>query len=146
MLKEIISCAYLAPSAKNRQLWKFTVIQNKAVIKELAEVIGKEFDDSAYDFYNPDALILASNERDYDLGREDCACALENIFLAAHAYGIGSVWINQFRNNCDKPEFRQALRKINLPDNHIIVGAAALGYPKAVSEAQKNKDVVEWVK
>lgn len=147
ILHEILSCACLAPSARNRQLWKFTVIQNKDVIKELAYAVGKEVGDSGYNFYNPDVLILASNERDYDLGIEDCSCALENIFLAAHSFGIGSVWINQFRNNCDKKLVRDVLTKLEFPENHVVIGAAALGYPKEkTSMPEKNEDVVTWIK
>jgi nitroreductase len=74
-------------------------------------------------------LIIASNKRDNPLGVQDCSCALENIFLAAHSLGIGSVWINQFRTICDVPEVRKALDDIRIPSDHIIVGCAALGYP-----------------
>lgn len=99
-----------------------------------------------YHFYHANVLILASNERDNPHGVEDCACALENMFLAAHALGIGSVWINQFKGICDRPRVRGLLTRLHLPDTHIVLGCAALGYAApAAPPALKKRNVVEWV-
>ena len=146
-LETIIECARYAPSGMNRQLWKFTVVQNKEILAELAKAVREELSrDEGYNFYAPDVMILVSNERDNHLGEADCACALENIFLAAHSLGIGSVWINQFKGICDSENVRAVLNKVNLPQSHIIWGCAALGYaagePRA---ADKKTDVVEWI-
>lgn len=113
----------------NKQLWRFTVVQNPAMLDALAAVIREEAGrDPAYHFHGANVLILASNERDNPHGVEDCACALENMFLAAHALGIGSVWINQFKGICDRPRVRGLLTRLHLPDTHIVLGCAALGY------------------
>ena len=91
-------------------------------------------------------LILASNERDNPHGVEDCACALENVFLAAHALGIGSVWINQLKGICDRPKVRALLTRMHLPESHIVLGCAALGYAaRPAPPALKKRNVVEWV-
>ena len=79
-------------------------------------------------------LIIPSNERESRWGREDNACALENIFLAAHALGIGSVWINQLQGICDVPEIRAMLHEFGIPENHVVYGMAALGYAKEEPE------------
>ena len=60
---------------------------------------------------------------------EKNACALENIFLAANSYGVGSVWINQLQNICDTPAIRDILNDFGVPANHVVYGMAALGYP-----------------
>ena len=39
--------------------------------------------------------VIVSNEPTQWWAAMDCACALENIFLAAKSLGIGSCWINQ---------------------------------------------------
>ena len=89
----------------------------------------RDRDREGYDFYDPAVLIIPSNERDSRWGPEDNACALENIFLAAWSLGIGSVWTNQVREVCDRPEVRNLLRKWGIPDTHVVYGTAALGYP-----------------
>ena len=49
--------------------------------------------------------------------------------LAAHSFGIGSVWINQLRTLCDDPEVRALLDEFEIPSDHVVYGMAALGYP-----------------
>lgn len=127
-LEQILKAAIYAPSGMNRQTWQFTAIVNKEKIEELAGLIEKTLSRKGYNFYKPAALILASNERDSKWGKEDNACALENIFLAAKSLGIGSVWINQLQGICDEPEIRGFLAKVGIPNDHIVYGIAALGY------------------
>ena len=94
-LQQIIQAALHAPSGMGRQTWQFTVVKNRGKIQELAAVIRKVLDRDGYDMYQPEVIIIPSNDRESPFGREDDACAMENMFLAAHSMGIGSVWINQ---------------------------------------------------
>ena len=124
----IIKAGLYAPSAMNKQTWKFTVLTKTEDIQELAEAIAKQLDREGYDMYKPAALIIPSNGKDSKFGRDDNACALENIFLAASSLGIGSVWINQLHGICDEPEIRALLDKYEIPADHVVYGMAALGY------------------
>lgn len=132
-VEQIVKAALYAPSARGLQTWKFTVILDQDKIRKLAEGIRKELNLTSYDMYRPKVLIIPSNGKDSPYGRDDNACALENIFLAAHSFGIGSVWINQLQNICDAPSIRCILKEFEIPDNHIIYGMAALGYPAPAS-------------
>ncbi len=129
VLQDLVQAALHAPSGMGRQTWKFTVITNKDVIARLVEAIGKELNRAGYDMYKPTAIIMPSNERESIWGKEDNACALENIFLAAHSHGVGSVWINQMQNINDAPAIRKILDEIGVPSDHVVYGIAALGYP-----------------
>ena len=72
-------------------------------------------------------LVIASNEPTRT-GGMDCACALQNMFLAAHSLGIASCWINQLSYTCDAPEVRAYLKRLGVPTVHKVYGCAALGY------------------
>lgn len=145
-LEQIVTAAIYAPSGMNRQSWKFTVVQDQDIIKKLADLIKKELNREDYDFYKPNTLILTSNERDNSNGRDDCSCALENMFLAAHSLKIGSVWINQMKDISDVPEIRAFLDTIKIPQNHIVHGIAALGYAlEPPKEKPRNLNVIEWI-
>ena len=145
-LETITNAARMAPSGMNRQLWKFTVLKNKELMTELAHRISDSLGrDYQYNFYGPDTLILVSNAKDNPHGQADCACALENIFLAAHALGIGSVLINQLNGICDEPAVRAVLTKLQIPENHIVWGMAALGYAEDKSAAADKKPAAETV-
>ena len=129
ILDDLVQAALHAPSGMGKQTGKFTVVTNKNAIKRLAEAIKTTLNRPGYDLYCPAAIIIPSNLRDSNWGKEDDACALENIFLAANSYGVGSVWINQLQNICDTPAIRDILNDFGVPANHVVYGMAALGYP-----------------
>lgn len=133
----IAKCAVNAPSARNQQKWHFTVVHDSKAISSLAKAVGAG---DGYCFYSPDALIIASAARDYTFGTQDCACALENIFLAAHALGIGSVWINQLCGTSDEKLIRKELDALGVPADDVVYGVAALGYPAENLAPRPNKD------
>ena len=128
VLDQILQAAIYAPSGMNKQTWQFTAIVNRDKIQTLAKLIEKILKRKGYNFYNPAVIVLASNERESNWGREDNACALENMFLAANSFGIGSVWINQLKDICDEPEIRSYLQEVGIPESHVVYGVAALGY------------------
>ena len=139
----MIQAALHAPSGMGLQTWQFTVITNPEKIQSLAKAISSVLNRSGYDMYRPAALIIPSNQKDSHFGKEDDACALENIFLAAHSLGIGSVWINQLQGICDEPAVRAILKEFRIPDDHIVCGMAALGYAAAApSEKERIGKVV----
>ncbi len=134
----IVQAALHAPSAKGLQTWQFTVVRNREKIQKLATAIREVLDRKGYNMYEPEALVIPSNLKESPYGREDDACAMENMFLAAHSLGIGSVWINQLQGICDEPSVRQVLTSLGIPENHVVYGLAALGYADDV-KAEKER-------
>ena len=151
----IVQAALHAPSAKGLQTWQFTVVRNREKIQKLATAIREVLDRKGYNMYEPEALVIPSNLKESPYGRgdfrygapalvlvtnrkdhamapQDAACAMENMFLAAHSLGIGSVWINQLQDVCDVPAIRQVLDELGIPADHVVYGMAALGYPDDV--------------
>ncbi len=130
-LNAILKAACYAPSARNLQTWQFTAVTDRGKIQKLASAISRTLGREGYNMYDPEVIIIPSNESSSPYGKEDNACALENIFLAAHSCGIGSVWINQLQGICEEPEIRSILTEFDIPADHTVYGIAALGYPAA---------------
>ncbi|MCI8889094.1 MAG: nitroreductase family protein [Hungatella sp.] len=143
-LDQILKAAQYAPSAMNRQTWQFTAVLNREKIQLLAAAVGEALGRDSYTMYDPQVIIITSNLREARFGIDDNACALENMFLAAHSFGIGSVWINQLRDACDAPAVRKILRDFGIPDDHMAYGIAALGYaaPAEPKEVLKTGRIV----
>jgi nitroreductase len=81
-LDQIVQAGIRAPSANNRQPWVFTVVQNLDLAKRMVP-----------NTLEGNVLILVSAQGDGKTnGREilDCALAVESIYLAAQALGLGS--------------------------------------------------------
>lgn len=142
----ILKAGIYAPSGMNRQTWQFTVLRKKENILELASIVGKALQrPEGYNFYDPDTIILVSNEMDNSNGLADCACAMQNMFLMAESLGIGSCWINQLKGICGMPQIRKQLKALGVPDNHVVWGIVDLGYaaqPK--KEAVKKTSVIRF--
>ena len=142
-LELIVKAGLYAPSAMGKQTWQFTVITDGAKISRLADAIGTALGREGYDMYRPAAIVITSNAKTAKYGVDDNACAMENMFLAAHSLGIGSVWINQLRDCCDEPSVRGILTEYGLPEDHAAYGIVALGY---ADEEPKPKDRIGKVK
>jgi nitroreductase len=127
-MMQIMEAAIFAPSGMNLQTWHFSAITNEVLIGSLAAAIGKEIRRDNYDFYRPAALIIPSNDPENELGRDDNACAIENIMIAAHSLGIGSVWINQLQGISFVPQIREILSQMEVPEEQEVYGMVALGY------------------
>ena len=125
-LTAILEAATYAPSGMGLQTWHFTAIQNDAVLEELNEKIKGAFAKSDEPrlqerghsrtyccYYHAPTLVIVSNEPTQWWASMDCACAMQNIFLAAKSLGIGSCWINQLGQTCDDPDVQAVGRKLS---------------------------------
>lgn len=149
MLETLAECGTFAPSGHNLQTWRFTVVQNAETIAEIKELVretAKREKVYFYGFNNPAALILVSNDRRNHYAVQDASCAAQNIMLAAHSLGLGSVWLNPLMTICDEPEIRELLRSFEVPDTHIVWAMLALGYPAQEGKLlAKRQDAVRWM-
>ena len=156
----LLEAAIWAPSGGNSQSWLFTAVQNQDALMKLNELVREGFqrwtpDDDYpgklsakenssrenYNFYhNAPTLIIASNRPNYENAMADCALALQNIFLSAHALGLGSCYINQLHWLRDDPEVREYLFQLGIPKEHTICSSAAIGFIEAASSTPPRKD------
>jgi len=148
-LDAILKAATYAPSGSNSQTWLFTVLQNTELLKTLNEYVRRAFfhldiDENTYRsmvggkraavdenysfYYDAPSLIIVTNDINYPNAMADCAAALENILLTAHALDLGACWINQLTWFGNEPEIRNLMTEIGIPNNHIVCCAAAVGY------------------
>lgn len=150
ILEEILECGIYAPSGKNMQTWRFTVLTDTAQIQQWKSMVierAAEKKVRVSGFENPAVLILISNDIRNQNGVKDASCAAENIMLAANAYGIGSVWINALSTMCDDDKIRQQLQAWNIPDRHQVCAMIALGYPESEAKSPKrNLNVIHYIK
>ena len=112
-IMQIVEAAEWAPSGMGKYLWHFTVIYNAEKSLKLARA---------------PVNIIISYKRDEHHALVDGAAAMENLLLMATELGLGSCWINQLRETCDVPEVRALLTEYGVPEDHIVVCSAAIGY------------------
>ena len=96
-----------------------------------AAVMGKDTDP----YYGAPVLVLALADPASSTWVEDASCALENMMLAAHALGLGSVWVHREREIFDSEAGKALLRAWGLPETLRGVGSIALGYASGPAPA-----------
>lgn len=151
-LETILEAGAYAPNGMHYETWHLTAVQNPELLKQLNEKIKGAFRKSDSPMLqergaNPDyccyyyapVLVIVSNTPDQWWAAMDCACANENMFLAAKSLGIGSCWINQLGTTCNDPEVRAFLTRLGVPENHQVYACAALGYADATLELKEKK-------
>lgn len=149
-LDKILDAARQAPSGGNNQTNHFLVIRNKEVIRKLTALTADAFSlmeatentyaslkhaitaakKGGYVFcYNAPLLIAVANHKDYGNNMADCACAIENMMVAANALDLGSCWINQLRWLNEDPTLLEYLRALGMKESERVYGAVIIGYP-----------------
>ena len=97
----------------------------REIAKLNAEVMGSNTDP----YYGAPVVILVLADGSASTFVEDGSCVLENMMLAAHALGLGTVWVHREREIFDSESGKALLREWKLPETLRGVGAVALGYP-----------------
>jgi nitroreductase len=144
-LATILHAATCAPSGMGLQTWHFVAVQNADKLKELdnrikgvfAKTQKQQESEDYCCYYQAPTLVIVSNEPKEIWAGQDCAAALQNIFLAAHSLGIDSCWINRPALTCNDPEVRAFLTALGVPADHKVYGCAALGYSDGTPLSEK---------
>ena len=101
LLEEVLRAGTYAPTGGGRQSPVLVAVTDKAARDEIsrlnAAVMGKDTDP----YYGAPVLVLALADPASSTWVEDASCALENMMLAAHALGLGSVWVHREREIFD---------------------------------------------
>lgn len=154
IMNEIIDAARFSPSWKNTQIARYTVIENKDIMKKIAEdcVLGFEFNTKTLS--RATAIVVVSYitkrcgyERDgsFSTSKEDrwemfdAGIATQTFCLAAHDKGIGTCIIGIFDEDA-------IAKEINLPENQKVGCVIAMGHPVFAPDAPPRKEVEDLVK
>jgi nitroreductase len=136
LILKILDVARYAPSARNSQPWVFIVVKDPEIKKKLANVHlwAKPLENA------PVGIVVACNtEVSPESYQVDCANATMQIMLAAHALGLGTVWLQTLRNVSEIQGI------VGLPKNYVPVAMLALGYPDERPSPKKRKELKEIV-
>ena len=135
LIQTVLEAGMFAPSARNQQPWHFIVITNKTLKDRLMKAHPY-----ASMLSEAPSAILVCGDTDLELSSGywpiDCSAATQNILLAAHASGLGAVWLGVQ----PRQERKDAIRDIfKLPANIQPFALIALGYPD-----EKKKTPERW--
>jgi nitroreductase len=151
ILEQVLEAARWAPSWANTQVWRFIVVRDEATRAELADTLTP-MNPAINAVKNAPITIVACAE----LKRSGCyrgepitekgdswymfdvGLAMQNLTLAAHALGLGTVHIGAF--NASK-----AGEILGVPEGFCVVEMTPLGYPDHEARTPPRKELSEIV-
>jgi nitroreductase len=126
VVKKILHAGRQAHSQRNRQPWRFIVVQDRETLKRIGAIAST----GPYIAEAPlaIALVIEGAKNPYI----DAARAAECLMLAAWGEGVGSCWVG----GLDRPQLKALL---GIPEEAELVTVIPFGYPTA---GEKNKKKV----
>jgi nitroreductase len=138
LVREALEAARWAPSAKNGQQWRFTVLTGeskamfievfRAELEKFVEKFGREASGSAFSSCRimeeapVNVIVWNAGEHGWTTEEHSVAASIQNVLLRAHDLGLGSLWIG------DVYYAYEGIREY-FGKRWKLSGAVALGYP-----------------
>jgi nitroreductase len=153
LVEDILRESTLAPTARNNQPCRFSIVNCKKTIQALSDESKRNLLDDHFQnkitlppqyidflkdpgfnvFYNAPCVIFitgSTSVRSLDI---DCALTVSYIMFSATARGLGTCWV-ALGSNIRDPQLKALL---GIPDGCRIVAPIIIGYPKAVPPASE---------
>ncbi len=125
VLERILEAGRVAPSAANRQPWRFLLVSSREALTRLKRCYARPWFQDA-----PHVLVVAGKVGDawtrqdgYNSIETDLAIALDHMILAAENEGVGTCWVAAY----EPPVLRSAL---GLAADERVYAITPLGYPR----------------
>ncbi len=138
-LNRVLDAGRRAPSASNKQQWRFIVVKEEANRQKLLGATKHAFVAEA-----PVVLVCCAENDGHIMPcglpsfSLDAAIAIDHITLAAVAEGLGTCWIGGF----DAEKVKEML---GIPENIAVVELLPIGYPADPSEKQKTRKTLDEI-
>lgn len=125
LIEKLLRAAMAAPSAGNQQPWRFVVIDDRTILDAIprfhpyAEMLKAA----------PLAIVVCGQVeglKHEEYWVQDCAAATQNLLVAAHALGLGAVWLGVYP---DAPRVEKMAKLLGLPKGAVCHNVVALGHP-----------------
>ena len=139
----LLRAAMAAPTAGNKQPWRFVVINERAILDSIADNFGS----MTMAKQASTAVVMCGDVTSTFDGEgqgywiQDVSAASENLLLAAHAMGLGAVWCGIYPMSERVSHFSEML---HLPENIIPMACICIGYP-AGETTPKDKWKPEYI-
>jgi len=133
-LEKIVEAGIRAPSACNEQVASFVIVDDPQLLEQLAEIIDRPVCNTAKAL-----IVCVADPRPVYKGlsfvAEDCAAAVENMFLAVTALGYATVWLDGVLRAGDKAA--RIGRLLGVPEDKTVRIVLPLGV--AVEEGRQKE-------
>jgi len=134
---EIIKAGTWAPSGRNNQPWRFVIVRDATVRADLAKLTNYHFVIEGAPVCIAvfvDKAVMYNDVKDH----QAMGACIQNMLLAAHALGLGAVWLGEILKNAESVR-----TLLGLPEQMDLMAVVALGHPAAKSPTSPRRAVAD---
>ncbi len=136
-IKLILSAGMSGPTCVNARQWSFIVVRDRAMLGRMADANGRPAQPLRGAAFA--VLVCGDLKRAFQPAPDywiiDCSIAAQNMVIAAHALGVGSVWLGTWPQTARVEAQRELFR---LPETVTPHSILAFGYPEDDSFPERN--------
>ncbi len=149
-IRVILEAVRWSPSWANTQCWEVILVRDPKVKSALADTLTATNPARSSMMEAPLVVVLCGKKglSGFKKGEPatvkgdwlmfDTGIAMQNLCLAAHALGLGTVIVGLF-------DHQKAEEILGVPQNVEVVAMTPLGYPAVSGSAPKRKEISEFV-
>lgn len=128
LVDKVIEAGTFAATGMNRQSPIIIAVTNPEVRARLVEVNGKLLGVKHDPFYGAPVILIVLADKQFPTYLYDGSLVLGNLMLAAHAQGLGSIWIHRAKETFELPEWKAWLKSLGIEGDYEGIGHCAIGY------------------
>ena len=136
VLDKILEAGRQAPSAGNKQPWRFIVLTDHDIKEKLSQGRWNTF------VKNSAVTVVGCGYIGDEYGRKwstvDISIALQNMVIVAWGLGIGSCWIGDFKET-------EVKSLLHIPEDQKVIALVTFGYPAEKIGSRQKKQINEIV-
>jgi nitroreductase len=134
-LMEILRAGSWAPSGLNNQPWRFVTVRERGILSGLARLTryGRIVEGAPVSIaVFCDRQAMYHEVKDH----QSMGACLQNMLLAAHALGLGAVWLGEILKSSD-----EVRRLLGVPEEMELMAVIAVGHPGERNQSSHRKDL-----
>jgi nitroreductase len=131
-IQKVLEAARLAPSALNKQPWKYVVIKEKEMLDKINYACNQTWFAPVMIIGCVDPAESYVREDGEGYWKMDLAVSMHNLMLSAWEEGLGTCWVTAF----SEKEIKEFL---DIPHYMRVLALTPLGYPDQKKKAVLNR-------
>ena len=142
-LEKIVEAGLYAASGMGKQSPIIVAVTNKALRDRLSEMNRKigGWSEGFDPFCGAPVVLIVLADKSVPTCVYDGSLVMGNLMLAAHALGLGSIWIHRAKQEFESKEGKEILKKLGVEGDYEGIGHCCVGFIDGTEpEAKPRRD------
>lgn len=129
-IEQIVEAGLYAANGMGKQAPIIVAVTNRELRDKLAEMNRKigGWPEGFDPFYGAPVILITLADKSIATYVYDGSLTMGNMMMAAHALGLGSIWIHRAKQEFESEEGRAILKELGIEGDYEGIGHCAVGF------------------